>query len=133
MFEFESFSFRLDAHSNCFFNAVCEFLCKCLYLCPVNVEMKSVQIFRHEENLRNFVVVYLCRPSKTNDAFETWPVSVGDVSDKHCNALRKLLTKAYDKFVIFKQTPRVTTSATTQTTTTTSHDTETACRRSMFV
>lgn len=90
--------------------------------------MKSVQIFRHKENLHNFVVVYLCRPNKANNVCSgAWPVTgVGDVSDKHGNALQKLLANAYDKFVIFKQTPKVITN-------TTSHEPETACKRSAFV
>nr|XP_036229224.1 oxidation resistance protein 1 isoform X10 [Bactrocera oleae] len=87
-------------------------------------EMKSVQIFRHKENLPNFVVVYLCRPNKANNVCSgAWPVTgVGDVSDKHGNALQKLLANAYDKFVIFKQTTKVITK-------TKSHEPETACKR----
>uniref|UniRef100_A0A034VUV0 Oxidation resistance protein 1 n=1 Tax=Bactrocera dorsalis TaxID=27457 RepID=A0A034VUV0_BACDO len=90
--------------------------------------MKSVQIFRHEENSSNFVVVYLCRPNKANNVCGgAWPVtSVGDVSDNHGNALQKLLAN-YDKFVIFRQTPKVITKTTT--TTITSHVPGTACNR----
>lgn len=76
--------------------------------------MKSVQIFRHDENVLDFAIVY-STTNKKNVEFEAWPGGVGDgdVIDKHGSALRKLLGNAYDKFVIFKQTPKVIKSTTT--------------------
>uniref|UniRef100_W8B3W1 Uncharacterized protein n=1 Tax=Ceratitis capitata TaxID=7213 RepID=W8B3W1_CERCA len=99
---------------------------KCAYICLfvciqiAGFEMKSVKIFRHEENLHNFVVLYLRRPIVGASAVlgaDANSDADADNRNRDVKALQSLLADACNKFVIFEQTPKkITITATTTAT-----------------